>query len=313
MKNITALKVLVIIIISFSLCYNAHCQETGKRNYGFLLGTQFGFVHGKALEYVYNPPGYERKILSELIWEMKPVFYYGFLLDFGLLDPMSRPGIFASTSFKVGVPADTGVMEDRDWLSPSDDFTHFSSSTNKTREFLWLDAAVGASLPVRPFFYLRTFISGSWTRFSFTARGGYWAYPSSSGYFEDDEEVCRYQQDWFLLAAGISMVTTVLSPFSFDISVKASPLTYCKAVDEHPKRDDTTFMDYTSLGFFLEPAFGLSFTAERVEFSFQAAWRLTEKTRGESFESSNGLFYKNGEAGAGLLFTDTRLIVTLRI
>jgi len=85
MKNITVLKVLVIIIISFSLCYTAHCQETGKRNYGFSFGTQFGFIHGKSLEYVYNPPGYEREILSELIWEIKPVFYYGFRLILAVL------------------------------------------------------------------------------------------------------------------------------------------------------------------------------------------------------------------------------------
>ena len=311
MKNITVLKVLVIIIISFSLCYTAHCQETGKRNYGFSFGTQFGFIHGKALEYVYNPPGYERELLSELIWEIKPVFYYGLTFDFSRIDPMSRPGFFASASFKAGVPADSGVMEDRDWMSASDDFTHFSSSTNKTREFLWLDAAVGASIPVKSYFYFKPFINGSWTLFSFAARDGYGIYPWGTESFEG-EEVCNYQQNWFLIAAGISIVTTVLSPFSFDVSFQISPLTYCQAVDEHPKRD-TTFMDYSGLGLFLEPAGRFSFSAEQLELSLEAAWRYIGRTRGESFLSSDGYFYKNGEAGAGLSFIDTRLIVKLRI
>ena len=317
MKNITALKVLVIIIISFSLPYTAHCQETGKRNYGFSLGTQFGLVHGKALEYVYNPPNAGREIFSELIWEMKPVFYYGFLIDFGRVDPMSRPGFFASVSFKAGVPADSGVMEDRDWLSASDAFTHFSSSNNKTLEFFWLDAAAGASIPLAPYLYIKPFISGSWKRFSFAARDGYFIYPSGTGSFEG-EEVCNYKQDWFLIAAGISAGTNILYPFSFDVSFQISPLTYCRAVDEHLKRitlknSTLIFMDYTGFGLFLEPRGRFSFNAEQLEFSLEAAWRFTGKTRGKSYDNYYGGFSAGGEAGAGLSFIDTRLIVKLRI
>jgi outer membrane protease len=246
----------------FMVINSVYCQETAEKKYGFSIAPQLGFVYGQALEFVYNPPGAEREILSELIWEMKPVFYYGLYVDFGRIDLMSRPGFFASVSFKAGIPADSGVMEDRDWyqgvppINENDDFTHFSSSTNKTREFFWLDVVVGASIPVKSLFYIKPFLSGSWTRFSFIAKDGYAMYPSGQESFEG-EEVCNYQQDWFLSALGISVGTNILSPFSFDLSFQISPFTYCVAVDEHFKRktkteDDTLiFRDYTSMGLFL--------------------------------------------------------------
>jgi len=202
MKNITALTALVTIIISLSAINAAWCQEeNSERNYAFSLGTQFGFVHGMALEYVY-PTDTKGELLSELTWGMKPVFYYGFQFDLSRIDLMSSPGFFASASLKVGIPGDSGVMEDRDWMSTeNDDLTHFSHHTNKTREFLWLDAAVGASIPVRSLFYLKPFISGSWMHFSFTGRDGYGEYPSETTSFEG-MEVIRYKQDWFLIATG---------------------------------------------------------------------------------------------------------------
>ena len=312
MKNITALSFLVIIIFSLSLSHKAHCQEEkSERTYGFSFGTQFGFIHGQALEIVYSEPGQTAsEILSELTWEMKPVFYYGFYLDFGRIDLMSKPGFFASVSFKAGVPSDTGVMEDRDWMSKENaDLTHFSSHTNKTHEFLSVDAAVGASIPVMTYFYLKPFLSGSWMRFSFAARDGYWSYPASSGSFEG-ENVCNYRQDWYLLAAGISIGTNILYPFSFDISFQISPITYCQAVDEHLMRNET-YLDYSVNGLFLEPAGRFSFSAQQIEFSLEAAWRFTGKTRGNSFMQSSGSFI--GEAGAGLSFIDTRFLVKLHI
>jgi len=313
MKNITALTFLVIIVFSLSFSHKAHCQEEkSERTYGFSLGTQFGFVHGQSLEYVYSEPGQTAsEILSELTWEVKPVFYYGFYLDFSRIDLMSRPGFFASVSFKAGVlPSDTGLMEDRDWMSKENTgVTHFSSHTNKTREFLSVDAAVGASIPVRTYFYLKPFLSGSWTHFSFAGRDGYGEYPWGTESFEG-EEVIRYKQDWFLIAAGFSIGTKLLSPFSFDISFQISPLTYCQAIDEHIMRNET-YLDYSALGLFLEPSGRISFSAQRIEFSLETAWRFTGKTRGDSFLLSSGSF--NGEAGAGLSFIDTRLLVKLRI
>jgi len=333
MKNITALAFLVIIIFSFSLPFSVHCQEEkSERSYQFSTGTQFGFISGNILEYVYSQPGQTAsEILSELIWDVKPVFYYGFRLDFKRTNLMSAPGFFASFSLKSGVPADSGKMEDRDWMSAENaGLTHFSSHTNKTNEFFSLDAAVGATIPIRPYLYLKPFISGSWTRFSFAGRDGYGIYARRKSnnpvsYYPIDDnpdrrsfkgrEVIHYKQDWYFLAAGISAGTDFFYPFAAEIFFQISPLTYCAAVDDHFYQDGGkyTFLDFSNLGLFLEPGGRFSFNAGLMEFSLEAAWRYIGRTKGESYLKNGEKISSNGNAGAGLSYIDTRLLVKLRI
>lgn len=285
-----------------------------ERKYVFSFGTQFGFVYGQAFELVYPTPGETKgELLSELRWDMKPVFYYGIKLDFNLADIMSRPGFFSSVSYKTGIPADSGVMEDRDWMSQENgDLTHFSSHTNKIGDFYWLDAVVGASVPVKNYFYIKPFLSGSWMRFSFTGRDGYGEYPWGSVSFEG-EEVIHYKQDWLLVAAGFSIGTKLLSPFSFDISFQISPLTYCADKDEH-LTTETTYVDITSISLFLEPKGSFSFTLERIEFSLEFAYRYIGNTSGETYiNSGDGNYYlSSNEAGAGLSLSDLRFFVKLK-
>ena len=307
------------MILTLSLSHKAHCQEEKReRSYGFSFGTQFGFVHGQSLEFVY-PTDTKGELLSELRWDMKPVFYYGAEASFGLTDTMRRVGFFSSVSYKIGVSADSGIMEDRDWMSVENaGLTHFSSHTNKTREFYWLDVLIGVSIPVKSYFYIMPFISGSWMHFSFTGRDGYGKYPWGSESFEG-EEVISYKQDWFLVAAGFSIGTKLLSPFSFELSFQISPLTYCSSMDEHlpiiKNPTLTTYLEFTDLGLFLEPRGGFSFSMERIELSFEFAYRYTGRTSGESYEKVNDGDYLNSpnEAGAGLSFIDTRFLVRLRI
>jgi len=337
------------------LSHKAHCQEESEsnsyinraddaanrmasrseaKNYAFSFDTQFGFIYGKALEYVYSLPGETASdIMSELSWELKPVFYYGFQFDFGLIDLMKKPGFFASVSFKAGVPSDSGFMEDRDWMSiENTDLTHFSKHTNKTNEYYSLDVTAGASIPVRPYFYIKPFISGSWMRFSFAGRDGYIKYARVKSYdffgnpiayypINDNPieetlsgEVIRYQQDWLLIAMGFHIGTKILYPFSFELSFQISPLTYCAAIDNHlDESKQIDYYDFTSWGLFLEPAGRFSYTIEKIEFSLEIAWRYIGKTIGESYTGFGKIIFLNGEAGAGLSFIDSRLLVKLRL
>ena len=330
MKNITVLTVLVIIIGAITTNNSAYCQDTEKeRNYCFSFGMQYGFVHGQALEFVYPVRGDTKgELLSELKWDMKPVFYYGAQIDFNRRNLMSGPGFFSSVSFKAGVPGDSGIMEDRDWLSKENgNLTHFSSHTNETTEFFWLDAAFGASFPVKSYLYIIPYLNGSWMHFGFTARDAKIKYariktenpvtyypiddnPTEKSYKGDD---IKYIQDWLFIAVGFSIGTKILSPFSFDLSFQISPFTYCAAKDEHLAREDT-FMDYTGWGLFLEPRGSFSFSLEQIDFSLEFTYRYIGRTRGESYtKHSGGNLSPSGEAGAGLSLTDTRFIVRVRI
>ena len=330
MKNIAVLTVLVIIIGASTANNSAYCQNLKKeKNYGFTFGTQYGFVQGQALELVYPIPGDTKgELLSELRWDMKPVFYYGAQLDFGRSNPMSGLGFSSSVSLKTGVPGDSGIMEDRDWMSQENgNLTHFSSHINKTHEFSRFDTAIGASFPVKSYFYLKPFLSVSWMRFSFTGRDGKIKYArvksvNPASYFPIDDnpieesltgDDINYSQDWLFIAAGFSAGTKFLSRFSFDLSFQISPFTYCAAIDEHLARK-YTFMDFSGWGLLLEPAGSLSFTVEQIKFSLEFDYRYIGKTRGESYSrQSGGSFYPTGAAGAGLSLADFRFVVKLQI
>jgi outer membrane protease len=320
MKNIAVLSVLVII-----LSVNSYADESevpsaegtsAERNYCFSLGPQFGFVFGQALEIVYPLPGDTKNdIYSELIWDMKPVFYYGIQAEFNRIDLMKAPGFFSSISFKAGIPADSGVMEDRDWLTPANsDLTRFSSHTNKTDVFIQLDAAAGASFPTNNNL-IKLFIGGSWMRFAFTGRDGYGIYNDVNPKDWDftGKTVISYQQDWLLLTLGFSAGTNFY-PFSFNVSFQISPLTYCAATDNHIERN-TIFNDFTGLGLFIEPSFNISFVVKPVELSLGLNYRHIGKTKGESYINVNnsGFNLDSHKAGAGLSMLDSRFLVIIRL
>nr|AGS52373.1 hypothetical protein [uncultured bacterium contig00077] len=330
MKNITALKVYVIIIFAFLSINFAYSEESQSGNYGFSFGQQYGFVHGQAFEYVYPDPGKTKgEFLSELVWDMKSVLFYGAIVEFGLKDIMKSPGFFSTVSFITGLPADSGKMEDRDWMSyENSDLTHFSSHTNRTKELHWLDASLGLSFPVKPYLYIKLFLNGSWMRFSFTGRDGYGEYArpkEANTYYPIDDnpykypysgDVIHYSQYWLLIAEGITIGTKILSPFTFDFSLLISPFTYCAAEDKH-LTTDTIYIDFTGMGIFIEPGIKAAFTAKPVEFSVDFSYRHIGKTRGESYNkkpmNSSSPYFPSGEAGVGLSLKKLNFMLMLRL
>ena len=329
MRNIPFLSILIITIFLLSVNIPAYSQDNEQENenlqpdfrYGFSLGIQTGVVYGQAAELVY-PSTTKAEYLSELLWDMKPVFYLGLQADFNRVNLMSKPGFFASASFKLGIPGDTGIMEDRDWQSTVNDaLTNFSSHTNKTREFYWADIFMGVSIPVKTYFYIKPFLSGSWMHFAFTARDGYWKYAqeTASGVYKPIEDnpaygtltgnVIRYRQDWFLAAIGFSAGTDILQPFSFELFFQISPVTYCAASDNH-LLTSVTYNDYSSWGLFIEPKIKIAYAYKNIEFSLEGAYRFIGDTEGPSYrdKGNTGYFYPNDKAGAGLSLFDTRFI-----
>lgn len=329
MKNITSLSFLVTIIIFF-FTVNFAFSDTAGRNYVFSIGPQAGFVYGQALELVFPvPEDTKGELLSELKWDMKPVFYSGLQMEFSRADITRSAGFFSSLSFKAGFPKDSGEIENRDWMSTENgELTHFSSHTNRTRLFFLLDASFGVSVPVGPVFYIKPFINGSWMHFAFTGRNGSGKYAKVKTsfpvtyhpiddnpvlyFFEND--VIRYKQNWLSAAPGIAFGANVFSSFFLEIFFMASPLNYCTAMDEH-LTTDAVYMDYIFGGFFIEPGGRFSFTKGRFEFSFNFSYRRIGSGKGESYINRLGTNYwlSPNRAGAGLGMADSSFLVKVRI
>ena len=301
-------------------------QKQKPRLYGFSISPYFGFVYGQSIELLF-PVNTKGEYLSELLWDMKPVFYSGLQVEFGVKEPIKRPGVFSMVSFKTGNPGITGYHENFDWQSIENDaLTNYSIHTNRTVEFLWLDVFMGASIPISRF-YIKPFLSGSWMRFSFSGSDGHYIYARSKDTntyhpIEDNPyignlsgEVIRYQQNWFLAAAGLSFGTNILTPVHLDFSFQISPLTYCAAIDYHILRS-IKFFDFTSMGLFIEPKGSISYSLEKLDFLLEFSYRYIERTRGESYskhDSSIYAFRQTNDSGTGLSIYNTRALMRIKL
>ena len=326
MKIITGFTVFVIICCGVQA---VSAQEKTEKSYIMSLSYQFGFVYGQAEEVVYPAPQYKAELLSQLLWDMKPVLYNGLTLDFS---PASaeQSGFFAKFSLKYGIPGNSGRMEDRDWMSRENDaLTNFSSHDNVTRELFFLDARAGYSFfPIR-FLLLKPFINVSYMRFRFSGMDGYsiYARPLEDGKYapinEDPDtgqfsgKVINYTQEWLYAAPGLSLGLSFLDHFLAELSFQISPLILCSGLDEHLYgTKKIQYRDNMHGGLFLETGAQFAFSpVEWLSFAIEYSWRYARKTSGNTYERpyGSGYYARNGTAGSGLSIRDTGLCMKIRL
>jgi len=325
MRIVTVFAGLVIIF-----CRAPVVQAQESQVYSFSLCPQFGLFYGHAEEIVYPSSDTKADLLSLLLWEMKPVFYYGLLMDFSPLRPMERWGLFSGLSVKTGISGLSGIMEDRDWMSKENTgLTHFSVHDNIAKEIFLLDFSAGFSFPFFNFLLVKTFVNISYMNFRFYGENGfatYARYLGSGKYAPIDDEpteysfnglgkVISYSQEWFYAAPGVSLGFGYKEYFLAEISFIISPLVFCAGLDEH-KITQTQFRDKMTGGVILEPGFRFSVAAAKwLNISCDIFWRYISGTRGLSYNRPIGIgnYQQEGESGAGLSMLNTALLLKVRL
>jgi outer membrane protease len=293
--------------------------------YALSLFSSVGFLYGRAEEILYKYPG-ETVQLSQLLWNTKPLFYYGAALDFSQIRPLEKPGLFSSLSLKFGFPGKTGSIEDRDWLTPQDELTNYSLSDNYTDHALLFDLVLGLSLPLMSRWQIKLFWSFSWMSFLWTGRDGYMRYSPNANIPLDDSvketplygPSIVYAQEWFLTSPGLAVAISFFSRFRAALSFQISPWMACLARDNHVMRS-LEFRDYVYGGLYLEPRGDFVFSfREYFELSLYVAYRYLKGGRGESYGRNTGsggtdLFQKGAEeAGMGWYALDSGLSFKVR-
>jgi len=328
MRNITAFAVLVIMIWCVQPAFT---QEEQTASYAVSICPQFGFLYGQAEEIVYPSSEFKAELLSQLLWDIKPVFYYGLAMDFSRARPMDKWGFFSNFSLKSGIPGNSGNMEDRDWLSTQNTaLTHYSIHDNITNNLLLLDLSAGVSFPITRSLLMKTYLSVSYMYFSFYGENGYGTYAREIGVHNSgiyasindnprkipfDGKVINYTQDWFIVASGVSLGYYFNTRFYAELVFQISPLVFCDDFDEHLVTGDK-FRDYMLGGVFLEPGFHFSwFASKRLELSLGLSWRYIGGTSGETYikRSYTDSYVKEGTAGAGLSVIDTGLSLKVHL
>jgi len=305
-------------------------------DYSFSLCPQFGLVYGHVEEIVY-PTNTKAELLSLLLWDVKPVFYYGLLMDFSPVKPMERWRFFSGLSMKFGIPGPSGVMEDRDWQSAENtELTNFSSHDNITKELFFLDFSAGVSFPFFNLLIVKTFVTISYMNFRFNGENGYGTYARHLGndkYAPIDDApteisfnglgtVISYSQEWFYAAPGVSVGIGYKEYFLAEISFMASPLVLCAGLDEHKERK-IQFRDRMTGGILLEPGFRFSVAASKwLGISWEISWRYIHGTRGASYQreafSSEPIgtgidMLSANEAGSGMSVLNSALLLKVKL
>jgi outer membrane protease len=339
MKNIAVFIGFVIIFHTFITSTGAWGQYSGpvlsqfpiknKFSYALSVAPLAGFLYGYGEEIVYKSPGNDT-FLSQLLWDIKPLWYTGGLLDFSRINPMEKMGFFTVLSLKFGFPGNTGIMEDRDWEAPADALSHYSRSDAYTNGALLLDYVLGLSLPLKQFALLKLYWGGSWMSFHWTSRDGYTQYASFSNnaYLPLDDSTPKrplygtsinYSQNWLISYPGAALCIPLPRGFRAALSFQISPLIYCVAWDDHLLRD-IEFRDYITGGLYMEPRGDAAFSfGNRFELSLYVAYRFIKGAHGETYSRETGLnsggeFTVNSEdAGAAWYALDSGLSLKIRL
>ncbi|MDR2535506.1 MAG: omptin family outer membrane protease [Treponema sp.] len=316
----------IFLVIMFFASFKVSAESASSSlvfPYTFSLGTSTGLLVGQGEEIVYQTTTSDN-YLSELLWDIKPLVYFGTAINVSRIDQMEKWGIFGDVSFKFGIPMKTGIMEDRDWLDSArpDHVTNFSSHDNYTQGAFLADISIGSSFPViSKTLLLKGYIAYSYMHFSWISQDGYLQYESQSWEkIPISGPAISYAQEWHILSFAIGSRFSFLRFFSIAIDFKFSPsLIWCTAQDEHFSRN-LQFDDTVYGGFFLEPNMEVVFSPySKVDISLGVNYRLIKGLRGTSESTSTGFSTVNnalsppGVAGAGYNVWDIGLSVKVRL
>jgi len=307
MKSIVGFFCFVCIV-----CSAAYGEPTifGKP-YAFSGTVRTGFCNGASYEIVYQNSR-SREYLSELQWELKPLFFMGLGFSLEPAKTSGAPhGFFAELGIKAGLPVVCGTMKDRDWdQNTSEKLTGFSSHTNKLKAAVLLTLDAGYSFSITDWFFLRFFGSLDYFFFKMEGRDGYGSYENKNWeIITFSGPGIRYTQHWLLFSPGLSAGFTI-ARLTIKGTVKITPLIFCAGEDDHLHPSKTvSYNDYMIGTFAIEPALDLSYTfTARLEAGLTCSYRFITGTRGDTVIDKNGASgYFSNTAGAGLRFFESSL------
>jgi outer membrane protease len=262
--------------------------------YSLSISPSLGLLHGQGEEIVYRDGATDDK-LSQLLWDCKPLVYLGVGLQYEWQKPAKPWGFFAGLRFKFGFPGESGVMEDRDWLSAAYPgwLTHYSVHDSETETAIVLDIDLGFSYTIAGRLLLRPFLSYGRLSVSWAAKDGSFLYPSGGTYehfyLTGYGQVGTYEQTWHTVSLGVSLSGAFNRYFEADISLKLSPLVWCATEDNHIMRN-LVIKGALQDGYSVEPRLVFSFTpTEVLKLSLEAAYRYTAGARGDTDYYEYGL------------------------
>lgn len=297
-----------------------------------------GFMFGQAQEIVYqgNPPNNSNPYTSLLLWDFKPLIYFGLEAGFNNQSPWLNKGLYSSLALKAGLPLKTGIIEDFDWLSTTNSFiTHYSRhdaySRNAFEELFagfgtfTADLSAGYSWAFLDKVWLRPYGTLSYFRFSWKSFDGYAQYSGNSdaaspGNIAWDPNSLKdprsgpainYTQNWLIFSPGVAAGIYFSEFLNMTFSMSITPLIYGFNRDDHLSSTKSyLYLDYVEFGIYMRHELSFEFLPYRnLSFGFSAVLMNLSGSKGDNYTSKFGgpfELYRN-VAGGGFTFADITL------
>ena len=281
--------------------------KTSPGPYAFTLSPLFGMFYGKGEEMLYKYSTGDQ-FASQLLWDMKPLFYTGLSAEFGLQDPFSGNGFTAIGSIKFALPMKTGIMEDRDWnYRDNDNLTNYSKHNSFTRNAIFGDLKAGYSWKLRDDLTLGARGEFSFMYLSWTAEDGYYQYlniyiPGQTWNSSIPKEylhgpVIQYNQVWAIVAPCIFSKWRINDLFSAEGFFSYSPLIYGTDQDDHlvpsyyynevlmiyERYEGTRFYGQYFGGHYINGGAKFIYSLKNFELSLDLSYRYIAGLRGMSY------------------------------
>lgn len=326
--------VLIFAFLSFS------SFAVSLEDFSLSVEPLFGMKYGQIDEYVFlKKSNFSNDKLSELNWEIRPEWYYGFNIHGGLKQ------FFVETGLKFGVSGETGQMMDSDWFNAQtssmpygvsskkaaghDYKTHYSEHDNNLDYDINFNIKGGYEFRIFEIFGIKPSLSYDYQNIKFTGRNGkgwyglgrnrefydlyeyYASYDDTANQYSQEfsGRVITYQRELSLFWLGSDFSVDLPLHFSVTAGFFFAPYVYAVSYDCHL----TTNVDYADLTKGSFSAFKWNLGAEyklndRHSFSIIASWFRMNELRGENYEKKNSKssFKKSSavEGGAGARWFD---------
>jgi outer membrane protease len=287
-------------VLIFFIILNSVYSAAGQSNYAAALDFRTGFLYGTAYELIYDVTK-NSKYTSELQWNIKPLLYAGLSFEYGPKEPSVTMGLYGSVDFKIGLPMETGGMEDRDWLTPAStpgSLSLFSSHENKTYSAVIVDLEPGLSLPLGNNLSLKLYFGFSYAYFKFESTDGYTQYGDNNHSANKDYPYVPWNSNWpkvYISGLGIDYVQNwvILKPgigfvysnkyLAINASFSASPIVSCFSIDNHYMRSPHFQIRSNSSGVvYFEPKAGFLLRInDRFGLGLSFSYRYIGDTKGD--------------------------------
>lgn len=285
---------------------------------------------GDAREYVYE----NDRILSELIWDMRPMVSIGLAGDICWMG-----GFKLSAEASAGIPGNTGSMQDSDWLNL--DLNSRGEKTTYSKHDADLQFAYQGKIEAGWDFLLPITGPASTIRVSIVPTLGFrfmnWKWNGNDGYIQHLDEVgypslpggvyrdwnknvekkpatgtvISYQQQFWMPTAALEVSVPVASRFHVGLGCAGTLWASCYALDMH--FDPTTgwdfststekkqFFDILASGWMIEPRIEFAWEcAKNISLYVTGAWTKISGLRGDTRFLANGAsFYTTFSQASG--------------